>query len=495
MNFPYVAVLAKRMKVWERRLMKDFHVAPVENIEDNEGEEGGGRAEPSSESALDRFRRISKQVASQSVSVKWAEVIKGATIEANSQIGRCRNRQSFKNQQNLLKAMEQARRLIERSPLPQSPNHSDHYVVDQTNQTLVALLKNISEEINEISPGNTLRVTTPMQNRSVTPLASLNAQLQTLISATPSPCQTRTKPKTRPTSPKPTTLNLRSASIDGTLSSTQPAIHAPKSPKPKTELPKPPFRVETPKSPLSKPTSILKNRSVTPDSRKSLDDSKSLDSVGSIPVIEINYDQPPTEAPPTVPGSPKLIDLSDISNDEPLKQNLGSPVKVIKRKAPAPQDIAVSRPTVPATPNQGMIPPPPKEIKSMQIPLLSTTPATPLPSQKPLTDFTAAESPIPTTPESLRVQLEKVNSPEPKVTSPEPTVMSLEPKVTSPEPKIDFPSSPMTAVASNYSSTEHLIPGKNNDQARSPSPACLRPPIKIDDVKTIKRVQSKAGWL
>jgi transient-receptor-potential-like protein len=387
------------MKVWERRLMKDFHVAPVEAAEGETDGEQVETAKGDGEAPLDRFRRISKQVASQSVSIKWNEVIRGATVEANSQIGRCRNRQSFKNQQNLLKAMEQARRLIERSPMPQSPAHSDHYIVDQTNITLVNLLKNISEEINEMSPGNTLHVKTP-RNRSVTPLQSLNVQLQNLISASPSPYATKQKPKTRPSSPKPTTLNLRSGSIDGTLSTTTPMVHTPKSPKSRTETPKPPFRVETPKSPLSKPpASILKNRSPTPDSRKSLDDTKSIDSFGSIPVIEISDDRPPSSAPPPIPDSPKLIDFTDNSKDDPLKPNSGSPIKVIKRKAPVPQgsqDISVSRPAVPLIQGQGMIPPPPKEIKPMQIPLLSTTPATPLPSQKPLKTTVAggAESPI-----------------------------------------------------------------------------------------------------
>lgn len=472
------AVLAKRMKIWERRLMKDFHVAPVEQPDEPEVTEGAAAA-VSTETPLDRFRRVSKQVASQSATIKWNEVIRGATIEANSQIGRCRNRDSFKNQQNLLKAMEQARRLIERSPIAQSPCHAVQYdCLDQTNQTLVQLLKNISEEINEISPQNTLRVSGPGY-RSVTPLQSLNNQLQTLLTKTPSPYQTMNKTKQRSVSPRPP---ARSASGDD--SSSPPSRTSPplskSPPKPKSETPKVPFRVEAPKSPLSKPSSILKNRSPTPDSSKSLDN-KSLDSVNSvIPVIEV-HEVHEVSSPPEKPETPKLIELSDAKRDDsPLKQSPGSPVKVVKRKAPAPapatppnQDIAVSRPTAPKIQsNQGMIPPPPETPKVMQIPVLSTTPATPLLPQKPLTLT--------------------INEPTCDVSESSPKPSKMETTET-PVPALIAPES-----TGPYSSTERLM---TNDAASStnratatPSPVCLRAINKIEDVKTIKR-QPKTGWI
>lgn len=58
------------MKVWERRLMKDFHVAPidVENPDDEPAPEG--------ETSLARFKRIAKRVASETTSGKWSEVRK-----------------------------------------------------------------------------------------------------------------------------------------------------------------------------------------------------------------------------------------------------------------------------------------------------------------------------------------------------------------------------------------------------------------------------------
>lgn len=486
--------------------MKDFHVAPVEQPDDteDEGEKPAERSDKIEESPLERFRRISKQVASQTATIKWNEVIRGATIEAHSQIGRCRNRNSFKNQQNLLKAMEQARRLIERGPMTQSPSHSIHYdIMDQTNQTLVQLLKNISEEINEISPQNTLRVVTP-NNRSVTPLQSLNVQLQALLSKNPSPCPTLMKPNARAISPKPPTLNLRSASAEGSSSPPQKSASlSPESPKP--------------------PTSILKNRSPTPDSDRSLKSVKSFDNVEdfSIPIIAISADESPIVkfSPPDVTASPKLIDFRDGSEikdsaDSPLKHGGGSPVKVIKRKAPAPLpnlDIAVSRPAAPMIPsNQGLIPPPPpKEAKPVQIPILSTTPATPLLPQKAISatgeinfDATGGEymrvaSPEP--PENDESEMKIVTdveksgeASESPGTSGTPGIIRAASDVTS-KPLTSLPSMIAASSPATYSSTEQLM-ANSSSNALTASPVCLRIGNKVEDVKTIKR-QTKAGWL
>lgn len=90
------AHLGKKMKIWERRLMKDFHVAPV-NVEEEKMPDCG----------LARFRRVAREVVSQTTSFKWGETVRAVT---DTQIGRCRNRQSFKNQQNLQKAIKEAQR-------------------------------------------------------------------------------------------------------------------------------------------------------------------------------------------------------------------------------------------------------------------------------------------------------------------------------------------------------------------------------------------------
>lgn len=410
------------MKVWERRLMKDFHVAPVDHPD------GEGNNPNFGESALERFRRVSKLVAAKSANIKWNEVIKGASIEAYSQIGRCRNRQSFKNQQNLMKAMEQARKLIEQIPMSPTPSHSPMLgYVDETSRTLVELLKNISEEIKEISPRDTLRVKS-VDNRA-NPLQSLNAQLQSLISKSPSPYQTSVKPRVKASNYS----GARTSLADGRLSL----------------------------SPPLRPQSILKNRSPTPDSSKSLD----------IPVIEI-------ESSSTSTGD-------DNEEHSPLKHSPGSPIKVFKRKAPKPSDeIAVSRPPVPKFPNtQGMIPPPPgkDEVIPLQIPKLSTTPATPLLPLKAL---------IITSDTFFECQESSEGKSEIDVTSEPP---KDEKKVELPEqptsPVMIGPSSP-----TSYDSTEKLVTSDAVENKTATSPVCLRPGNKVEDVKTIKR-QPKTGWL
>lgn len=424
------AVLAKKMKVWERRLMKDFHVSVVDIPDVDATNPNYG------ETALERFRRVSRLVASKSANIKWNEVIKGASIEAYSQIGRCRNRQSFKNQQNLMKAMEQARKLIEQSPstpMSPTPSHSPNLgYVDETSRTLVELLKNISDEINEISPINTLRVN-KQGSRAVSPLQSLNVQLQTLISKTPSPHQTTSKAKKRSTDLSP----LRPLSAEGTL------------------------------SPPPKPQPILKNRSPTPDSSKSLD----------VPTIEIEHATQST--------------ANEEQEISPLKQGAGSPIKVIKRKAPKPsEDIAVSRPAAPKIPTvQGMIPPPPgkEEAKPMQIPILSTTPATPL---LPLKPFSIATETTFKNEEPVKPQIEHERE-----VIPEPNK-----EETIAEPPAEPSSAVMIAVSSSSptscSSTEKLMTCDDIVVESKPanSPVCLRAGNKIEDVKTIKR-QTKAGWL
>lgn len=469
-KFP-AAVLAKRMKVWERRLMKDFHVAPVEPPD----EEEAVVAEHVEENPLDRFRRISKQVASQSASCKWNEVIKCATIEANSQIGRCRNRESFKNQQNLMKAMDQARKLIEQGP-PLSPCHSVNYdVMDQTNRTLVQLLKNISEEISDISPPNTLNVKSHT-SRSTTPLNTLNAQLQSIISKSPSPYNTQMK--SRAHSPNPEKLIFGPSSGEGTLSPPPKPITQPQiSPKLKND-----FKVD---ALLSKHPSIVKGRAATPDSGKYLDDSKSLESFkgeNSIPVIEIDSSEV------FKPESPKLIDLSnkmETKEDEcPLKPIPGSPVKVFKKKSPPPvpkQDISVSRPSAPKIQsNQGMIPPPPEVVKPLIIPSFTKTPATPLLPQKPSNSADNTSETV-----SPEPQEKEIISHERKVAASAPKTISVEPKAAEPT------SAAIVAPLASFSSTEHLMTA---EPPRSPSPSCLRPINKIEDVNTIRR-QPKTGWL
>lgn len=162
------AQVAKRMKVWERRLMKDFHVAPT-TIEEGP---------PIREKGIARFRRIAKQVVSQTTSHKWTEAVRCVT---DTQIGRCRNRESFRNQQNLAKAMHEAKRLVEHSPIESSPCTPIEYD-DPTSNTLIALLKNMTEEINEYSSASASDPLTKRDRQN-----SLTQQLQMILSRSPSP--------------------------------------------------------------------------------------------------------------------------------------------------------------------------------------------------------------------------------------------------------------------------------------------------------------------
>lgn len=95
----FTAHLAKKMKVWERRLMKDFHVAPV-NVEEEVEEK-------KEECGLARFRRVAKEVVNQTTSHKWEVTVKGVV---DTQIGRCNSRESHKNQENLRKAISEAKK-------------------------------------------------------------------------------------------------------------------------------------------------------------------------------------------------------------------------------------------------------------------------------------------------------------------------------------------------------------------------------------------------
>lgn len=54
------------MKVWERRLMKDFHVAPVAGVTDEEIQEEDGLA---------KFRRIAKMAVANTTSAKWDQTL------------------------------------------------------------------------------------------------------------------------------------------------------------------------------------------------------------------------------------------------------------------------------------------------------------------------------------------------------------------------------------------------------------------------------------
>lgn len=101
---------------------------------------------------------------------------------------RCRNRDSFRNQQNLARAMTEARKLVQHSPIQSRPCTPLEYN-DPTTNTLLELLKNISEEVGEYSP---IRPASRSPNHPASKherdnsIAQLHAMLET-CSKSPSP--------------------------------------------------------------------------------------------------------------------------------------------------------------------------------------------------------------------------------------------------------------------------------------------------------------------
>ncbi|XP_022229777.2 transient-receptor-potential-like protein isoform X1 [Drosophila obscura] len=151
----------RRIKVWERRLMKGFQVAPVQTSGEsdaccNVNGEGDMReikvesipSRPAKETARERFQRVARTVLLQSSTHKWNVVLQGTL--PNSQIGRC-TKNERKNLQNLGKAIEEAKRLIMLNPGTSSGRESPIRIEfeDEKSSTLLQLLNQISEEISD----------------------------------------------------------------------------------------------------------------------------------------------------------------------------------------------------------------------------------------------------------------------------------------------------------------------------------------------------------
>ncbi|SPP74037.1 transient-receptor-potential-like protein isoform X4 [Drosophila guanche] len=149
----------RRIKVWERRLMKGFHVAPVQTSGEsdaccNVNGEGDMRevkvesipSRKAKETARERFQRVARTVLLQSTTHKWNVVLQGTL--PNSQIGRC-TKNERKNLQNLGKAIEEAKRLIMLNTGCSSGRESPIRIEfeDEKSSTLLQLLNQISEEI------------------------------------------------------------------------------------------------------------------------------------------------------------------------------------------------------------------------------------------------------------------------------------------------------------------------------------------------------------
>nr|XP_053645075.1 transient-receptor-potential-like protein [Cherax quadricarinatus] len=105
------AALGRKMRVWERRLMRDFHVSPAMGSEDNMVEKV--EVEPEEESAADRFRRVARLAMAKSTSG-----ITGGTTDSQIGSGGDHGRESLKM------AMEKARKKMEEGTPDNSPGSS-----------------------------------------------------------------------------------------------------------------------------------------------------------------------------------------------------------------------------------------------------------------------------------------------------------------------------------------------------------------------------------
>nr|XP_014288104.1 transient-receptor-potential-like protein isoform X2 [Halyomorpha halys] len=157
-------ILGKKMKMWERRLMKDFHVAPVAPEEEMDlllCEP------PPDEDKLSKFRRIAKLAVLSSAQQKWGQVVRGACTA--SQIGHCNSREAFKNQQCLQRAMQEAQKLVTRSPIatPRSPSPANVSLPETTGASIMELLHDISRETQAAEHQNQLGKLLDVQNKSV----------------------------------------------------------------------------------------------------------------------------------------------------------------------------------------------------------------------------------------------------------------------------------------------------------------------------------------
>ncbi|XP_053984630.1 transient-receptor-potential-like protein isoform X1 [Hylaeus volcanicus] len=133
-------VLGKRMKVWERRLMKDFHVAAP--VTGSEVDEQATTLQPPAEGEdnVARWKRIAKLAVLRSTSNRWSQLVDSAI--KSSQIGKSNSMASMQSQISLKKAMEEAQKLTNKSPLPPV---SPIELPESTASTILHVLQDIVE--------------------------------------------------------------------------------------------------------------------------------------------------------------------------------------------------------------------------------------------------------------------------------------------------------------------------------------------------------------
>ncbi|XP_057381258.1 transient-receptor-potential-like protein isoform X2 [Daphnia carinata] len=162
------AALGRKMRIWERRLLRDFHVVSVAGADEEVDQEspstdgmgitrslssGGNEAKVN---GADRFRKLASVAVAMNAAglTQGITAGQGRTIKPLSQIGRSMSNESFKSSQNLRKAMEEAQRLTVVAPTPEpSPQHGkyspDMALVADSGSSVLQLLRSMSEQEDE----------------------------------------------------------------------------------------------------------------------------------------------------------------------------------------------------------------------------------------------------------------------------------------------------------------------------------------------------------
>ncbi|XP_015513289.2 transient-receptor-potential-like protein [Neodiprion lecontei] len=148
---------ARKMRVWERRLMKGFQVlGPIAGLAEEEArEELALQQPPEGEENAARWRRVARLAVLKSAGHRWGQVV-GRVVQS-SQIGRSNSHASLQSQRSLKRAMEEARRLAAKSPLPPV---SPVRLPDTSNSSTLHILKDVNETDDErvtVTPEPSLR--------------------------------------------------------------------------------------------------------------------------------------------------------------------------------------------------------------------------------------------------------------------------------------------------------------------------------------------------
>ncbi|XP_053616409.1 transient-receptor-potential-like protein [Plodia interpunctella] len=391
-------VLGKRMKVWERRLMKNFQVAPVAGIEDEA---------PADEGGLSKFRRIAKLAVASTTNAKWDQTLVGAGIA--TQIGRCRSRESYKNQQNLQRAMDEARKLVLRSPLPESSRGASPIEMPVTpGHTLLELIKDISTEV-----GEPVDLSSPTPKSPWKPSAGEATLGASLLSAAQSRAVSPKPPS--PCSSKPTSKNPTPAGSRGP------------SPTP---------------------------RSVSPVSEEAAQPEPS----------PLKAKRVPGESPPKVIKRKPSVPPAQAGEEQPLEAPSGPEAKPL-------EDIVVARPVAPEIkPAEGAIPPPPPVMKpkAPPAPIMEITPSTPPVHAAAVKPPSPPKSPItkPPTPPKSPSPVPRAHSPTPRSPSPQASTSAVTAK-TPPSPPQRLTSTSSTEQLIPPPSPQPLRPVKKLDDVKT----------------------------